>query len=458
MKKRIITLRSKIGKFFPYRIGEGATGVFQTSDSTEVLVTEENDILPTSSKVIDVPAITPEPEIPSITNTEFEDSSNTNPMYKIPKKEELYSKIFTTFTAGALLGATVMCAGASSFFGYCTRPIVNPVSVNSSFLIPHDTPEILLPPTEEVGIFEYSRGGLLIHTKPKFGVSSYAATISGTDITELLSMSPEDQLSLVSKFDSDLRTYTSSALSPVLDLTIDIINDNSAIERPDTSYAGLRNPKRNVIHTDITLIVPVAFSPESPDLEEIVDNQGSVELPGLGKVIQDYFELKQIERDIPSVRDDLVMDEVARNIALQYNNSKIEGTQSMFDLSLYLREDRIDLASRLYRETNDRKSENYMTVEEILDLVNFGSEDKIKYNQVKGDFSRNDFNQRRIQERRQNILEDTLEIGYAKLTRKDILRLAKEYDVSERTIRRDLEKINLEAPEPYNLQNAQISA
>ncbi|MBS3162857.1 hypothetical protein J4467_02940 [Candidatus Woesearchaeota archaeon] len=357
---------------------------------------------------------------------------------------------------GLVAASTLLCAGYLIFpFDNSTSVTTTPVT---TYTISHDTPEILLPPTKEVGIFEYTGGELLIHTQPEFGISSYAATISGTDITELLSMTPEDQLSLVSRFDSDLRTYTKSSLTPVLDFTIAIIGDNSVVERPDTTYVGLRNPKRNVIHSGTTLTVPVAFSPESADLEDIVDSQGSVELPGLGKVIQEYFEFNQIQRDIPSVRDDAFMNDVARNIGLQYNSSKVEGTQNMFDLSLYSKEDRIDLASRLYREASDRKSKSYMTTEEILELVNFGADDRIQYNQMQQDFSRNDLNQRRIQERRQNLLQDTLELGYANLGRKEILNLAKKYGVSETTIRRDLKQSPLEVPEPYHLQNAQISA
>ncbi len=346
------------------------------------------------------------------------------------------------------LGFTGILAAASMAF--CTGEIYqaynpirfSPISTETFF---HDTPEILLPPEREAKIFEYSKDQLLIHTKPEFGVSAYAATIYETDISELLAMTPEDQLALVTKYNRELRTYRSNSLKPILDLTIGIINGNDDVTNKNTTYRGLRNPFNNVIQPDITLTIPCSYSPR---LEEIVEDQTAVELPGLKRTLEEYFELKYIERDNPAVKDDFVMNEVARNIATQYNSNQTNGSQTTFDLSLYSKEDRKNLASRLYRETSDRSSENYMTVDEILDLVNFGADEKIKYNQAQDGFSRNDYNKTRIQERRENIYKDIIELG----TNYNARDLASKYGVSESTIRRIKKAKSVEAPDPKYVQ------
>src|SRR3989344_3826985 len=442
-----IRQRTSLGNIFPFRGTDNngdATDIFSKDSPSPIKnLTEPNDNDPIPMGEVpnsNSPKFSIQVQEGSVIETDFIDISAP---VVIPRSSLMPA-------LGLVAASTLLCAGyLISPFDNSTSVTTTPVTTTpvTTHTIPHDTPQILLPPTKEVGIFEFSEGNLLINTKLGFGISTYAAAISKTDLSDLLSMSSEDQLSLVQRFNADLKRYTSSDLTPVLDLTIDIIGSNSNVKNPDTTYAGLRNPRSNVIHSDTTLIVPITFSHESPDLEDIVYNQGSVELPGLGKVIQEYFELRQIERDIPSVSDDLVINEFVQKIATEYNSNQAKGSQTMFDLTLYSKEDRKDLASRLYRQTSDRKSSDYMTVEEILDLVNFGAETKIKSSDIRDGFSRKDSNQNKLQQRRNSLLNDTLEIGYANLTRKDILDLASKYDISERTIKRDLEELKYLTPE-----------
>ncbi|MSR85782.1 hypothetical protein EXS74_00120 [Candidatus Woesearchaeota archaeon] len=314
---------------------------------------------------------------------------------------------------------------------------------------------------------------------PGVGTSQYIAAMiengwNREALYDLAQWLASEQVSLVvSANTTHIRSLDRDKVAPIIDLTRDVLdanldhkkNPSPLVHRADFSPEGMKDGKRNVVYRADTLVVaaPKEFiSTPLPQevqesLERIVhDNFESTELPGLGRITQEYFELRQIERDLPFVEDPLLMGDVILNVARQYNQTQDSGepTSNSIDPSV-VREERLELARDLYMKAGERRDrETYMTVKEIIRFVNEGLDEKITAQDLKTDSlpdTREGMLHREMQDRRFDVWERSLQYGLGKPKAELVRSLAAVYGVSTSTIYKDLREVNREAPEARNI-------
>ncbi|MBI5797534.1 hypothetical protein HZA98_01360 [Candidatus Woesearchaeota archaeon] len=298
------------------------------------------------------------------------------------------------------------------------------------------------------------------------GISQYVAPLlesgwNAAQMQELSALSYKEQVDLVKSSGKEhFLSLDVEDRTPILDSTIAVIVDEenrNSVHRVNTSAQGLKDGKQNVVYRGDKVQVKVP----APDSLGSLEDRLAVEeeLSSLGKLVQEYFEVKSIGDDNPSVYDESLFerDHLVLDLARKYNSAQMDGKFAKnLDLSSYSTADRIELAGELYRKTADRsRRDTYMTVEDIVDFVNRGdSLEKISAQDIRdaAGLSRKTIGESILFERRSNLWKDYQELGIG-ANRKDLVKeYAEKYNLSSSTIYNDLRLMNgimgTEVPEP----------
>ncbi|MDP3728792.1 MAG: hypothetical protein Q8R18_05045 [bacterium] len=316
-------------------------------------------------------------------------------------------------------------------------------------------------PTEKIFIYDERESETLLDDKltihfvlPGVGLSQYLTILveEGWNQESIYALSQWDAESQKQRVQiantKHIQTLKAGSLEPILNITEEIINEplNSAnIYKKDLTKDGIKNPNKNIVYLDTFLLVDPAKEDIIQDtLEKIIEeNYAPEKLPNLGSLLQDYFDLRAIERDIPVVENPELMSEVAKNIARQYNTIQAEGFSYDPINKNFSQEDRLVLARDLYKEAADRRQrDSYMTVEDILDLANEGLDAKITARDIReaAQETRTGLLQKQRKDRMQEIYGKFLEKDFNQ-SKKDFYKtLGEEYNLSPSTIYKDIRK------------------
>jgi len=291
-------------------------------------------------------------------------------------------------------------------------------------------------------------------TLPGIGVSQYVTALveegwTQETIYELAQWDAKKQKQRVKKAHTrHIQSIGQNAMDPILEITKDIIQDpmnSSEVHKIDVTEKGLKNPKRNVVYlTTFLLLDPAKEDIIQNSLEEMLRNSyEQTNIPDLGALLQDYFDLRAIERDIPIVENPELMSELTKNIARQYNTSQAEGISENLLSKDFSRENRLELARDLYREAADRRQrDRYMTVEDILDFVNEGLDERITARGIReaAQETRTGLLQKQRKDRMQEIYGKFLERDLHQSKKDFYGTIGKEYDISPSTVYKDIRK------------------
>ncbi len=223
---------------------------------------------------------------------------------------------------------------------------------------------------------------------PGVGISQYTTVLveegwNRENLYALAQWMPSEQATRVREASpSHIRSLDTDAFAPILDITRGIIQSslNSAdVHNKDLTQPGIKDGKRNIVYLNNFLLVSPPGEHAKPFIPEetqisldvlVTNNDTNKNLPKLNLLIREYFELRQIVRDVPFLADEPLMTELVGNIAQQYNaypqvNISID--------PLITREERVLLAQDLYQRTAESRDKTFfMSEREILDLVNEG--------------------------------------------------------------------------------------
>src|SRR3989338_7782689 len=291
-------------------------------------------------------------------------------------------------------------------------------------------------------------------TLPGIGVSQYVTALveegwTQETIYELAQWDAKKQKQRVKKAHTrHIQSIGQNAMDPILEITKDIIQDpmnSSEVHKIDVTEKGLKNPKRNVVYlTTFLLLDPAKEDIIQNSLEEMLRNSyEQTNIPDLGALLQDYFDLRAIERDIPIEENPELMSELTKNIARQYNTSQAEGISENLLSKDFSRENRLELARDLYREAADRRQrDRYMTVEDILDFVNEGLDERITARGIRevAQETRTGLLQKQRKDRMQEIYGKFLERDIHQSKKDFYGTIGKEYDISPSTVYKDIRK------------------
>ncbi len=281
------------------------------------------------------------------------------------------------------------------------------------------------------------------------GLSKYALATSENDWTpkslvELSELSLLDQIALVTRNAPEKDIF-------LLDFLANAINSNPrAFYAVDTSYSGLTNSQKNIL----AFGAEVEISPNYPIDQRLESEQSFRDsLSPLEKLATDYLEVSRFSQEIPYFEEEnkRMLRDISLQMATLYNKPQ---RTNVSDLSSFNHADRLEIARSLYQNANDRHdTKTYMTFDDILDLVNLGSEQKITSKEIyeSTNFRRSNSISQRVADRRAQILEDYMRLGINGKKSDFVRAAAEQYGVSESTIYRDLKLLNETAIEPQYL-------
>jgi hypothetical protein len=297
---------------------------------------------------------------------------------------------------------------------------------------------------------------------PGAGLSSYiiASTSNGISPTNLALLSKLPlllQAELVKQNMPDVTQGTIEDNTLLLDFLATTIEYNPGVfDEVDITDKGLCDPKKNILK----LYDKIEVSPHYPS-ELVLESESEFRstLSPLERLANDYLEVSRFSQEFsyfPEENQRMLRD-ISLRIASSYNaNQRKNPTQ---DLSSLNRSERLEIACSLYKNANNRPdTQTYMTVEDILDLVNFGSDQKISSRDLYSStsFRRSDSLSQSVTDRRSKILEDYMHFGVTGKKSEFVRAASEKYGVSESTIYRDLKNLESTAIDPKEYDNPRI--